>query len=62
MRRTIMKLTLERLQHEHSRLNRLIDSCRNGPSYSKITALKRMRLKIKDRIAHLQRRANPATP
>lgn len=56
-----MKLYLERLQHEHRRLNRLIDNCRNAARQNEMKALKRLRLKLKDRIAQLQRSAGPIT-
>jgi len=50
-----MNSTLERLQKEHRRLNRLIDNCRSALRQNEMKALKRLRLKLKDRIAGLQR-------
>ena len=47
---------LERLQQKHSRLNRLIDNCRDAVRQHEMKALKRLRLKLKDRIAELQLR------
>ncbi len=57
-----MNRYLDRLQHEHRRLNRLIDNCRNAARQNEMKTLKRLRLKIKDRIAQLQRSAGPITP
>jgi len=45
---------IERLQSEHRRLNRMIDTCRSAARQGEMTALKRLRLRIKDRIAQLQ--------
>lgn len=53
---------IERLQHlqqEHRRLNRLIDNCRNPIRQSELTQLKRLRLRIKDKIAQMQRKSVP---
>ncbi|MBK6299477.1 MAG: YdcH family protein [Sphingomonadales bacterium] len=44
-----------RLQQEHRRLNRLIDNCRNGARQNDMKTLKRLRLRLKDEIARLQR-------
>ena len=57
-----MKNYLERLQHEHRRLNRLIDNCRNAARQNELKPLKRLRLKIKDRIAQAQRNYAPISP
>lgn len=57
-----MKRYLDRLQQEHRRLNRLIDNCRSAARQNEMKALKRLRLKIKDRIAQLQRSAGPIAP
>ncbi len=54
-----MNPTLERLLREHRRLNRLIDNCRNAARQNELKPLKRLRLHIKDRIARLQRGADP---
>jgi uncharacterized protein YdcH (DUF465 family) len=56
-----MKRYLDRLQQEHRRLNRLIDNCRSAARQNEMTALKRLRLKIRDRIAQLQRSAGLIT-
>lgn len=50
-----MKRYLDRLQKEHRRLNRLIDNCRSAARQNEMKTLKRLRLKIKDRITQLQR-------
>lgn len=57
-----MNRYLDRLQQEHRRLNRLIDDCRSAVRQNEAKALKRLRLRIKDRIAQLQRSAGPTTP
>lgn len=57
-----MKRYLDRLKQEHRRLNRLIDNCRSVARQNEMKALKRLRLRIKDRITQLQRSAGPATP
>lgn len=58
-----MNRHLERLLQEHRRLNRMIDNCRNAAGQNELKALKRLRLKLKDRIAHqLQRTVGLITP
>lgn len=57
-----MNRYLDRLQQEHRRLNRVIDNCRSAARQSEMKELKRLRLKIKDRITELQRSAGPVTP
>ncbi len=57
-----MNRYLDRLQQEHRRLNRLIDNCRSAARQNEMRAFKRLRLKIKDRIAQLQRSAGLITP
>lgn len=57
-----MNRYLDRFQQEHRRLNRLIDNCRSATRQNELKALKKFRLKIKDRIAQLQRSAAPETP
>lgn len=57
-----MNRYLDRWQQEHRRLNRLIDNCRSAARQSEMKSLKRLRLKIKDRITQLQRSAGPVTP
>jgi uncharacterized protein YdcH (DUF465 family) len=56
-----MKRHLQRLYHEHRRLNRLIDTCRNAARQDEMKVLKRLRLRIKDKIAQMQRSASPMT-
>lgn len=56
-----MKRYLDRLQQEHRRLNRLIDNCRSAARQNEMKTLKRLRLKIKDRITQLQRSIGPIT-
>jgi len=58
----IMNPYLERLQREHRRLNRVIDNCRNAARQNEMKALKRLRLRIKDRISNFQISAGPVTP
>lgn len=55
-----MKTHLDRLLHEHRRLNRLIDTCRNIARQEEMKSLKKLRLRIKDQIARLQRSAIPS--
>lgn len=55
-----MKQHLERLLHEHRRLNRLIDTCRNVARQEEMKALKKLRLRLKDQIARLRRSAIPS--
>ena len=57
-----MNRYLDRLQQEHRRLNRVIDNCRSAARQSEMKELKRLRLKIKDRITELQSSAGPVTP
>lgn len=57
-----MNRYLERLQQEHRRLNRLIDNCRSTVRQNEMKALKRVRLKIKDRITQLQHSAGAIAP
>lgn len=56
-----MNPILARLQQEHRRLNRIIDNCRSAARQDEMKGLKRLRLKIKDRIARLQHSAGPTT-
>jgi uncharacterized protein YdcH (DUF465 family) len=53
---------LERLLLEHRRLNRLIDTCRNAARQNEMKALKRLRLKLKDKIVRFQSRTGPVSP
>lgn len=57
-----MKRYLIRLQQEHRRLDRLIDQYRHGIGQGDVAMLKRLRLKVKDRITYLQRRVSPIAP
>lgn len=45
---------IERLQSEHRRLDRMIDTTQSPARQGELKALKRLRLQIKDRIARLQ--------
>ena len=56
-----MNRYLDRLQKDHRRLNRLIDNCRSAARQHEMKTLKRLRLKIKDRITQLQRSSGPIT-
>ena len=51
---------LETLKQRHRRLNRLIDSCKAAGRQHEMQQLKRIRLRIKDKIAAIQRRSNIA--
>ena len=51
----IMKPYLLRLLREHRRLNRLIDTTKSIGSGERLKAMKRLRLRLKDKIAVLQR-------
>jgi uncharacterized protein YdcH (DUF465 family) len=53
---------LDRLKQEHRRLNRLIDNCRSVARQNEMKAIKRLRLRIKDRIAQLQRSTGLISP
>ena len=57
-----MTLTVERLRQEHRRLNRIIDNCRSAARQAEMKELKRLRLKLKDRMFRLQRFTSPSTP
>ena len=48
---------LEALRQRHRRLNRLIDNCRAASRQDEMKILKRIRLRIKDRIENVQRRS-----
>lgn len=50
---------LERLLRRHRRIDRLIDTSKAHGKQEDLKLLKRVRLKLKDRIAELQRRNNP---
>ena len=55
-----MNRYIDRLQQEHRRLNRLIDTCHRTLGQGELKMLKRLRLKIKDRLAQVQRRRAPS--
>jgi len=57
-----MNRSLERLKQEHRRLDRLIDTCRSALRQSEMKSFKQARLRLKDRIAQLQRSVGPSTP
>lgn len=57
-----MNRYLERLKNEHRRLNRLIDTCRPTARQNEMKMLKRLRLKLKDNIAQLQRTTRSVAP
>lgn len=50
-----MKDRLDSLRHRHRRLDRLIDNCRAASRQEEMKILKRIRLRLKDRIASVQR-------
>ncbi|RIV79947.1 DUF465 domain-containing protein [Pelagerythrobacter aerophilus] len=47
---------LDALRERHRRLDRLIDTCRAPGRQEEMKLLKRLRLRLKDRISLLQRR------
>jgi hypothetical protein len=53
---------IERLQSEHRRLNRMIDTTQCAARQGEMKALKRLRLRIKDRLARLQSAQTEAQP
>lgn len=55
-----MHYYLETLKQKHRRLNRLIDNCKAAGRQHEMQQLKRIRLRIKDKIAAIQRRSNIA--
>ena len=55
-----MKERLEDFRRRHRRLDRLIDSCRAASRQEEMKVLKRIRLRLKDRIASLQRHMSTA--
>lgn len=57
-----MKNYIEELVKRHRRLNRLIDNCRAAGRQQEMQQLKRIRLKIKDKIAAARRELVPVTP
>ena len=51
----IMLPYLRRLVREHRALNRLIDTTKAADAREEVKAMKRLRLRLKDKIAALQR-------
>lgn len=56
-----MKNYVNALVKRHRRLNRLIDNCRAASRQQEMQQLKRIRLKIKDKIAAARRELAPVT-
>ena len=52
---TIMIPYLRKLMREHRQLNRLIDTTKSAIARDELKALKRLRLRLKDKIVALQR-------
>ena len=57
----VMKPYLRKLMREHRRIDRLIDTSKNPRIAERLKRLKRLRLRLKDRIAALQRHYNGRT-
>tara|TARA_R110002020_G_scaffold106578_3_gene248029 strand:- start:988 stop:1191 length:204 start_codon:yes stop_codon:yes gene_type:complete len=55
-----MQNYLETLKLKHRKLNRLIDNCKAAGRQQEMQQMKRLRLRIKDKMAALQRRSNSA--
>lgn len=55
-----MSSHLEYLVRRHRQLNRLIDNCRSAARQEEMKTLKRLRLRIKDRIAQFRRQSRPS--
>jgi uncharacterized protein YdcH (DUF465 family) len=51
----IMKPYLRKLMREHRQLNRLIDTTKSAVARDELKAMKRLRLRLKDKIVALQR-------
>lgn len=51
----IMKPYLRRLMSEHRALNRMIDTTKSIGASEEVKAMKRLRLRLKDKITALQR-------
>ncbi len=56
-----MKNYINELVKRHRRLNRLIDNCRAAGRQQEMQQLKRIRLRIKDKIAAAKRELVPVT-
>lgn len=55
-----MKNYLEKLQQQHRRLNRIIDNCKTAGRQHEMQQLKRVRLRIKGKIAVATSRLKPS--
>lgn len=55
-----MRNYLDRLLRQHRRLDRLIDNCRAVGRPEELKSLKRLRLRLKDRIFSIRRQQQPA--
>lgn len=55
-----MSEQLTHLHQRHRHLDRLIDTCRATLRQEEMKSLKRLRLRIKDRIAAMQRTSQPS--
>lgn len=55
-----MQNYLETLKLKHRKLNRLIDNCKAAGRQQEMQQMKRLRLRIKDKMAALQRQSNSA--
>ena len=51
---------LEELKRRHRRLNRLIDTCKSAGRELEMKQLKRIRLRLKDKISNMLRRLEPS--
>ena len=51
---------LEDLKKRHRRLNRLIDTCKSAGRELEMKQLKRIRLRLKDKISNMLRRLEPS--
>ncbi len=56
-----MKNYINELVKRHRRLNRLIDNCRAAGRQQEMQKLKRIRLRIKDKIVAAKRELDPVT-
>lgn len=56
-----MQAQLDRLIRRHRRLDRLIDTSKSAGKQAEVKVLKRLRLRLKDRIEEIRRRAHPVT-
>lgn len=56
-----MQAQLDRLIRRHRRLDRLIDTSKSAGKQAEVKVLKRLRLRLKDRIEEIRRRGHPVT-